>query len=805
MNLIKNSKLPPYVLGEIASRVLSLRREGRDVIDLSQFNPDLYSSLNFAHSAGVEKIISTVLQPSSHKYSSSQGISKLREAAANWYSNSYGVSPDVNSEVVVTLGTKQGLSHLLFGILNYGDGVAVLSPTYPIHSASVLLAGGEIEYVNLDERGEFHQLLDDKSEFFFDQIKEINSTRVSLGKEKIKALIVSFPNNPSTVSVTQDFYKRLIDLSRSENFIIINDFAYADIKNNRDNNPSILSIPRAIDKCIEFYSISKGFQLPGWRLGFAVGNQELITSLKRVKSYLDSGVFNPIQEGAVEVIKKGEGLIAAVNETFSSRREIVLEELVKLGFKPLLSDSTTFVWCKIPDQFSSSIDFCRELLDNCQVALSPGEGFGTSYSRYVRFALSVDERRLREAMFRINKYIKTRSGIKTESTRSTGEDILSAVSSLGFINSKILAVLLIIFSFLSLSAYAEDCIEASRLLKEGAKTTGDIAKEEENYKKAINMCPKMVDAIYKLGIFYMKGAKYYEAEVALKEALNLQNLPEIRIALANNYILQSRLDDADNEYRIVLEKDSNYTKAILGKAVVEEKRGRYADAENYLRQAIQIDPNDPDTFYNLGVVLEKQNRGDESIVAYNASLQKKGNNILAMNSLARVYLSQNNFQLAESSLKSALLISPDDEEANILLSQVYERQSRFNEGIEVLNRLGNKSSAVLANLGILTVKNGKYDEGVGFLKSAIEKDQNNAFAHSALGWAYLSKKNTQLAEESLNKALSLDPHDPYTKNNLGVLYELQGIKDKAISTYKEASTIKGAPPVAEANYQRVLE
>ncbi len=374
------TRLPPYVFAAVDELKIEARRRGEDIIDFGMGNPDLATPPHI-----VEKLVEAAANPRNHRYSASRGITRLRKAIADWYGRRYDVDVDPEEEAIVTLGVKEGISHLSLAITNPGDLVMVPSPTYPIHTYGVVLANGNVMHVPLS-------LGDD----FFDNLKDV--IRPIWPRPKI--LVLSFPHNPTTVCVELDFFEKVIDFAREYDLLVLHDFAYADLGFDGYRPPSMLQVPGAKDVGVEFFSLSKSYSMPGWRIGFAVGNRVLIDALRRIKSYLDYGAFQPIQIASIIALNGPQDCVETVRNTYQERRNVLCEGLNRIGWPVEKPRGTMFVWAKIPDAFREmgSIEFSKHLLRKTKVAVSPGIGFGDLGDPYVRFALVENEHRIRQAV-----------------------------------------------------------------------------------------------------------------------------------------------------------------------------------------------------------------------------------------------------------------------------------------------------------------------------------------------------------------------------------------------------------------------
>ena len=374
-DLINN--FPEYLFNEINQKKISARHSGKDIIDLGYGNPDLPT-----HEKVVEKLIETAKIKKNHKYSVSKEIYGLREAISKKYESNYQVSLDPNLNVVNTIGSKEGLTHLLMSVLNPGDKVVVQDPSYPIHHFAPLIARAEAIKINCLNESDF--------------LTELVQT---LKKTKIKLLLISFPHNPTTLTVDQVFYDNLIELAEKYNFLIVNDFAYSDIYFGGNKPPSLLSSDKSLSHSIELYSLTKGFSMAGWRVGFAVGNKDAISSVTKLKSYIDYGTFQPIQIASTVALNELEEYPFELSSVYKERRELIVENLEDLNFSVQESTATMFVWAKLPEKFrNDSLKFSLELLEKSNVAISPGVGFGKYGEGYIRIALVENKQRIRQAM-----------------------------------------------------------------------------------------------------------------------------------------------------------------------------------------------------------------------------------------------------------------------------------------------------------------------------------------------------------------------------------------------------------------------
>ncbi len=393
-------ELPPYVLGNIGEAVLQARLRGVDVIDLSQINPSMAPL-----PAAVDRLVQTVLLPHNHRYSSSQGITRLREAISDWYQRRYSVSSNPATEVVVTMGIKEGLAHLLFAVICSGDNILIPTPSYPVHVAAAFIAGGCVIGVPLCAADEEARELNERSDYFFERLAD------TLKKTwpRPKVIIVNFPHNPTGLVVTLGFFERLLQVARKHSLFIFHDFSYAELCYEGYRAPSILQVSGAKELAVEFCSLSKSHGLAGWRVGYCVGNERLLQALKKIKSYLDFGIFQPMQIAAIEALCGHEEHVREIVSNYEQRRDVLVSGLVEIGWPVRKPYGGLFVWAKIPKKYRElgSIMFAEKLLAEAQVAVCPGEGFSVpDGDSFVRFALMENEARLRRAVANIAKHFE---------------------------------------------------------------------------------------------------------------------------------------------------------------------------------------------------------------------------------------------------------------------------------------------------------------------------------------------------------------------------------------------------------------
>jgi alanine-synthesizing transaminase len=373
-------RLPPYVFNITGEMKVSARRRGEDIIDFGMGNPDGATPRHI-----VDKLVEAALKPATHRYSVSKGVPRLRKAICNWYKTRYDVDLDPETEAIVTIGSKEGIAHLCLAILDSRDTVLVPNPSYPIHIYGPVIAGAHVVSVPVHDQQQFLAQLEDL---------------IPRMTPRPKALIVNFPSNPTTECVELPFLARLVELAREYGFYLIQDLAYADIAFDGYKPPSVLQVPGAKDVAVEFFTLSKSYNMPGWRVGFMVGNKVLVSALARLKSYFDYGTFTPIQVASIAALEGPQECVAEICENYRLRRNVLIEGLNKLGWPVPSPRATMFVWAQIPEQYRhlGSLEFSKLLLTEAKTAVSPGIGFGEHGDAHVRFALIENEERTRQAL-----------------------------------------------------------------------------------------------------------------------------------------------------------------------------------------------------------------------------------------------------------------------------------------------------------------------------------------------------------------------------------------------------------------------
>lgn len=378
-------RLPPYTFAVVNEIKMEARRAGEDIIDLGMGNPDLGTPDHV-----VAKLIEASQKPHNHRYSASRGITKLRAAISDWYKRRFDVAVDPESEVIVTIGVKEGMSHLVLVTIRPGDVVFTPNPTYPKHPYSAIIAGGDVRGIPVGPDADFFENL-------------MHATQQSWPRPRL--LILSYPHNPTTEVVDLNFFQKLVDFAKENNIMLIHDFSYADLVFDGYEAPSMLQAKGAKDVGVEFFSLSKSYSMPGWRVGFCVGNRETVGALQRIKSYLDYGIFQPIQIAAIIALNGPQDCVQQVRDTYRARRDALVTGLNRVGWDVNPPKGTMFVWAKIPDQFidMGSVEFSKFLIREAGVAVSPGRGFGEYGDEYVRFALIENNMRINQAIRGIRK------------------------------------------------------------------------------------------------------------------------------------------------------------------------------------------------------------------------------------------------------------------------------------------------------------------------------------------------------------------------------------------------------------------
>jgi len=380
-------RLPPYVFATVNQLKMELRRAGDDIIDLGMGNPD-----NGTPEHIVDKLLEAAKKPHNHRYSASMGIRKLRIAISDWYKKRYDVDIDHENEAIVTIGVKEGMSHLVLVMIRPGDVVFTPDPTYPIHPYSAIIAGGDVRGIPVGPGQDFFNNL-------------LNATKQTWPRPKL--LIINYPHNPTTEVVDINFFKKIVDFALENKIIVIHDFAYADICFDGYKAPSFLQVPGAKDVGVEFFSLSKSYNMAGWRVGFCVGNPKIISALRRIKSYLDYGIFQPIQIASIIAMNGPQNCVDEINNTYKERRDALISGLNRVGWNVNSPKGTMFVWAQIPEAYRKmgSVEFSKMLIKEAKVAVSPGLGFGEYGDEFVRFALIENNMRINQAIRGIKKIL----------------------------------------------------------------------------------------------------------------------------------------------------------------------------------------------------------------------------------------------------------------------------------------------------------------------------------------------------------------------------------------------------------------
>ena len=382
-------RLPPYIFSITDNLKREARANGEDIIDFGMGNPDQPTPEHI-----VKKLVETVQRTDTHRYSQSKGIPRLRKAICDWYKKKFDVDLDPNSEAIVTLGSKEGIAHLAMAILGPGDAVLVPNPSYPVHPYGFVIADADVRHVPLIKDGNFFNELE---------------LAINNSWPKPKVMVVNFPGNPTTECVDLSFFEKLIAFAKEHKIWVVQDLAYADLVFDGYEVPNILQVPGAKDIAVEFYTMSKSYNMPGWRVGFCVGNRDLVGALARIKSYLDYGTFTPIQVAAIAALEEDQSCVEEIRNTYLLRRNVLCDGLNAIGWTVSRPRATMFVWAQIPEQFRhlGSLEFSKLLLQEAKVAVSPGIGFGQYGDDHVRFALIENEHRTRQAIRGLRKMFRS--------------------------------------------------------------------------------------------------------------------------------------------------------------------------------------------------------------------------------------------------------------------------------------------------------------------------------------------------------------------------------------------------------------
>jgi alanine-synthesizing transaminase len=385
-------RLPPYVFAITTELKMAARRRGEDIIDFGMGNPDGPTPAHI-----VQKLCETARRPDTHGYSVSKGIPRLRRAICHWYQSRWGIEFDPESEAIVTIGSKEGIAHLALAMLGQGDTVLVPNPSYPIHIYGPVIAGADIRHVPMTPDVDFFAALE---------------RDIQLSYPKPKLLIVNFPSNPTAQCVERPFFEKLVALARAHGIWVVHDLAYADIVFDGWKAPSILQVPGARDVAVEFFTMSKSYNMAGWRVGFMVGNRDLVAALARIKGYHDYGTFTPIQVAAIAALEGPQDCVAEIAARYQRRRDVLCKGLYEAGWNVDVPKASMYVWARIPEPYreAGSLAFTRKLIAEAKVSVSPGIGFGEYGDGHVRFALIENENRIRQAVRGVKEMLR-RDGI----------------------------------------------------------------------------------------------------------------------------------------------------------------------------------------------------------------------------------------------------------------------------------------------------------------------------------------------------------------------------------------------------------
>ena len=381
-------RLPPYVFNITNELKMAARRRGEDIIDLSMGNPDGPTPQHI-----VDKLVEAVQRQDTHGYSVSKGIPRLRKAICDWYKRRYGAEFDPESEAIVTIGSKEGLAHLMLATLERGDTVLVPNPSYPIHIYGAIIAGADIRSVRMTEAVDF-----------FVELERAVAELIP----KPKMLVIGFPSNPTAMCVELAFFERVVAFAREHEIMVVHDLAYADITFDGWKAPSIMQVPGAREVAVEFFTMSKSYNMAGWRIGFMVGNRDMVHALARIKSYHDYGTFTPIQVASIVALDGPQDCVEEIRQTYQRRRDVMVKGLHELGWMVTNPKASMYVWAKIPEPYRSmgSLEFAKKMIDDARVAVSPGIGFGEYGDDHVRIALIENEHRLRQALRGVREMFK---------------------------------------------------------------------------------------------------------------------------------------------------------------------------------------------------------------------------------------------------------------------------------------------------------------------------------------------------------------------------------------------------------------
>lgn len=781
--------LPLYSADNLFLRHRELLNQGEDVIDLSMVNPDI-APPRYA----MDRLVEAITKPQNHRYAVSRGVRKIREGFSAKYLNAFGVSLDPDTEVCLTLGTKDAVFQALGVVCQPGDKVILVAPTYPAylhaveaHRLTPVIVSSFRSGAPLSEQELLEKL-------------EAAALAVDAGAgQRPKIMILNYPSNPTGLTVSGDFWFKIRELSAKSGCIILNDFVYGEMPLLGEKPKSLLGgTERLADRAriLETYSLSKAYGVPGWRIGCVAGDRDLVGAIAKLKSRLDYGAFLPLQFAAAAVLSHDQDLVGGTCAEYARRVDVVCRGLDSLGWRYIKPIAGASVFFELPQALvdrrltgklakqdvaeesvsihsgeSGMLGHVKEsslpasfILERSRVSLMPGGLFGEGFSSWLRLALVAAPDRLRDVMNRLSQLC------------------ILIVLSLSFCGST---------EQLAFAA-EQDCIQASRLVREGTQFGDGSDQEESRYRQAISMCSGMAEAYHNLGIVLAKRQKLEEAIAQVEKAMAIKNDPRFALSLAGLLLKKGELERASQLYDQILVDDPKSVRGLQGKAVIYERQGRYEDSAQTLLKALALDGSDAVARFNLGVSYDHLGRKDEAIAAYREVIRSKGDHFEAHYHLGTALWEQRKFEEARDALARAAEVRPDDASTRRMLGFVFEAlndldqsEASFRKALEInQSDVGSRVS-----LGAVLMAKKRPEQAVVEEEKALEVDGRNAKALTILGIAQLQLGHTDQAEKALKRAVEIDSANAAAQYNLGVALERMGDEAGSSAAFARAQQL----------------
>lgn len=743
-------------LAELKAQKLAMLSAGQEVLDLVMINPDFAPPQLL-----LDKLMEAAAKPGLHRYSVSRGIKKLREAFAEKYLRAFNVSLSPDRQTCVTLGMKDALYQALRCLTKSGDTVLLPSPTYPAYLSALAVLGLSAQT---------YDLAADEDEMLMQLRERILSAAA-------KVLILNFPNNPTGWCVSSAFLQEAVAVALSGGCFVINDFVYGELTYSGQPPASLLKDNADCRGLAEIYSLSKAYNIPGWRVAALLGDEKLIERVARLKEQLDYGLFLPMQLAAAAGLTAAHGLSAATAVQYKRRISLLERGLSEIGFAVSAAKAGACVWAKLPaaSGYNGAFEFAGKLMRETGIVVMPGSLFGEKFDRHVRLAAVAPEEKLREALEKISEFCALKGAIGA------------------------LALFLFVFSCLSakpaLAVSGESCVQASVLLRQGSQRGDGSPEEEKLYRDALALCPQMAEARYNLGVVLSRQGKRQEAQQELKKAIELRATPRFLVASGVLELELQNLSEAQAAFERALSMEAKDIAALQGLSVVYERTGQRAKAVDTLRKASEIAPNDPLTHYNMGVLFEKSGDTLTAIDQFEAVLRLNERHGDAHFRIGIIYKEASRLDEARNHLKRAVELLPDFAPAKEALGIVYAQLGDEDQAENLLRRALNNDStrpSLYIALGIVLLRKEQPALAESLLLEALAKHANNPEIHETLGQAQEDLGKYSDAEKSFRQALLIDALRASTHKLLAGLYQKMGRSaDAEVELRKVESLARG--------------